>query len=52
VGLEHTLSQGERLLLYLPLLVIISEAMHRLVEQPALKLKHRFTRRDASGVPV
>jgi peptidoglycan/LPS O-acetylase OafA/YrhL len=46
------MSEGARLVLYLPLLVIISELMHRYVEQPALKLKHRFTREGASGVPV
>jgi peptidoglycan/LPS O-acetylase OafA/YrhL len=52
IGLEGTLSEGARLLLYLPLLVIGSELLHRYVEQPALKLKHRFTRQGASGVPV
>jgi peptidoglycan/LPS O-acetylase OafA/YrhL len=51
-GLQHTMSAGGRFLLYLPLLVIVSEGMHRLVEKPALKLKHRFTRQGASGVPV
>jgi peptidoglycan/LPS O-acetylase OafA/YrhL len=52
IGLEGHISEGARLLLYLPLLVIGSEVLHRYVEQPALKLKHRFTRADASGVPV
>lgn len=52
VGLRSTLSEGGRLLLYVPLLVITSEVLHRFVEQPALKLKHRFTRSDASGVPI
>ena len=46
------MSQGARLLLYLPLLAISSELLHRCVEQPALKLKHRFTRKGSSGVPV
>ena len=52
IGLEDTMSQGARLLLYLPMLAIGSELLHRYGEQPALKLKHRFTRKDASGVPL
>jgi peptidoglycan/LPS O-acetylase OafA/YrhL len=52
LGLEGKMSQGARLLLYLPLLAISSELLHRCVEQPALKLKHRFTRKGSSGVPV
>jgi len=52
LGLASVLSEGARLLLYLPLLFGVSELLHRYVEQPALKLKHRFTRADASGVPL
>jgi peptidoglycan/LPS O-acetylase OafA/YrhL len=52
VGLPKSISDAERFALYVPLLIIISEVMHRYVEQPALKLKHRFNRKDASGVPT
>lgn len=52
IGLRSQLSEGARLLLYLPLLCVVSELLHRYVEQPALKLKHRFARADASGVPL
>lgn len=52
IGFRSTMSEGARLLLYVPLLVIISELIHRYVEQPALRLKHRFQRKDASGVPI
>jgi len=52
IGLRSSMSQGARLLLYVPLLFIGGELLHRYVEQPALRLKHRFQRKDASGVPL
>jgi peptidoglycan/LPS O-acetylase OafA/YrhL len=50
VGLPH-MNGGARFLMFLVLLVVLSEGMHRYIEQPALKLKHRFTQKDASGIP-
>lgn len=38
------------LLLYLPLWLGMSELMHRYIEKPAMKLRHRFQRTGASGV--
>lgn len=38
------------LLLYLPMWIVLSELMHRYIEKPAMKLRHRFQRDGASGV--
>lgn len=42
-------SEALSLLLYLPLLVILSEMAHRLVEKPAMRLKTRFAAPGVSG---
>lgn len=52
IGFRDSLSEGARLLLYVPLFVVISELIHRGVEQPVLRMKHRFTQKEASGVPL
>jgi peptidoglycan/LPS O-acetylase OafA/YrhL len=42
-------SEAIALLMYLPLLIIVTELAHRYVEKPAMKLKIRSADRDASG---
>ena len=42
-------SEGLALLLYLPLLALLTELAHRLVEKPAMRLKSRLAEPGASG---
>jgi peptidoglycan/LPS O-acetylase OafA/YrhL len=42
-------SEALALLLYLPLLAVATEVAHRLVEKPAMQLKHRLAAPAASG---
>jgi len=41
---KGTLTEAQALMIYLPLLPIVSELTFRYVEQPGLRLKHRFER--------
>jgi len=41
-------SEGLALLMYLPILIVVTELAHRYVELPAMKLKIRSTDKDAS----
>jgi peptidoglycan/LPS O-acetylase OafA/YrhL len=43
---------GIGLLLYLPLLALLTELAHRFVEKPAMRLKTRMSQPDASGAKL